>query len=128
EGVSDADRPFLFQDPPDHTRLRRLVNHAFSAKTVEAMRPRVQQIVDELLDKVEAKGSMEAIADLAYPLPVAVICEMLGVPKEDRTIFGGWSEELAKSLDPAIGQPDDVIERRVKAVEDSRAYFRKLAA
>ena len=128
EGVSDADRPFLFQDPPDHTRLRRLVNHAFSAKTVEAMRPRIQEIVDELLDKVEAKGSMEAIGDLAYPLPVAVICEMLGVPKEDQPIFGGWSVELAKSLDPSIGQPDDVIQRRVKAVEDSRAYFRSLAA
>lgn len=128
DGVSDADRPFLFQDPPDHTRLRRLVNHAFSAKTVEAMRPRVQEIVDELLDKVEAKGSMEAITDLAYPLPVAVICEMLGVPKEDQPIFGGWSEELAKSLDPSIGQPDDVIARRVKAVQDSRAYFRELAA
>jgi cytochrome P450 len=128
EGVSDNDRPFLFQDPPDHTRLRRLVNHAFSAKTVEAMRPRVQEIVDELLDKIEAKGSMEAIADLAYPLPVAVICEMLGVPKEDQPVFGGWSEELAKSLDPGIGQPDDVIQRRVKAVEDSRAYFRRLAA
>ena len=128
EGVSDADRPFLFMDPPDHTRLRRLVNHAFSAKTVEAMRPRVQEIVDELLDKVEAKGSMEAIADLAYPLPVAVICEMLGVPKEDQPVFGGWSVELAKSLDPAIGQPDDVIARRVKAVQDSRAYFRALAA
>ncbi len=128
EGVSDADRPFLFIDPPDHTRLRRLVNHAFSARTVEAMRPRVQEIVDELLDKAEAKGSMDAISELSYPLPVAVICEMLGVPKEDQPIFGVWSEELAKSLDPAIGQPDEVLQRRVKAVQDSREYFRELAA
>jgi pimeloyl-[acyl-carrier protein] synthase len=127
-GVTDADRPFLFMDPPDHTRLRRLVNHAFSAKTVEAMRPRVQQIVDDLLEKVEAKGSFEAISDLSYPLPVAVICEMLGVPKEDQPIFGTWSEELAKALDPSIGQPDEVIQRRAKAVEDSRVYFRQLTA
>src|SRR6266540_3497937 len=62
EGVSDADRPFLFFDPPDHTRLRRLVNMAFSAKAVEALRPRVQEIVDELLDKVADKGEMDGIA------------------------------------------------------------------
>ncbi len=127
-GITDEDRPFLFIDPPDHTRLRRLVNHAFSAKAVDSMRPRVQEIVDELLDKVAEKGSMDAIAELSYPLPVAVICEMLGVPKEDQPVFGGWSEELAKSLDPGIGEPAEVIERRQKAVQDSRSYFRELAA
>src|SRR6202521_1567291 len=128
EGVSDADRPFLFIDPPDHTRLRRLVNHAFSAKTVEAMRPRVQEIVDGLLDTVEADGSMDAIAELSYPLPVAVICEMLGVPKEDQPIFGVWSVELAKSLDPAIGQPDEGVQRRGKGGHEPRGDLRELAA
>ncbi|MEO8458758.1 MAG: cytochrome P450, partial [Chloroflexota bacterium] len=127
-GVTDEDRPFLFLDPPDHTRLRRLVNQAFSAKAVEALRPRVQELVDGLLDKAAAKGSMEAITDLAYPLPVAVICGMLGVPEEDQPVFGGWSVELAKSLDPSIGEGDEVIARRIKAVQDSRAYFRQLAA
>jgi cytochrome P450 len=129
EGISDADRPFLFFDPPDHTRLRRLVNMAFSAKAVEALRPRVQEIVDELLDKVAAKREMDAVADLAYPLPVAVICEMLGVPKEDQPSFSGWSAVLAQSLDPDIMTPPPaVLEKRAWAIRESREYFRKLVA
>lgn len=129
DGISDADRPFLFFDPPDHTRLRRLVNMAFSAKAVESLRPRVQEIVDELLDKVTDKGRMDAIADLAYPLPVAVICEMLGVPKEDQPQFSGWSAVLAKSLDPDIIPPaPEVQERRAWAIRESRLYFRDLVA
>jgi unspecific monooxygenase len=129
EGISVSDRPFLFFDPPDHTRLRRLVNMAFSAKAVEALRPRVQELVDELLDKIEAKGSMEAVADFAYPLPVAVICEMLGVPKEDHPSFSGWSEVLARSLDPDILPPShETLERRAWAIRESRDYFRKLVA
>jgi cytochrome P450 len=127
EGVSESDRPFLFFDPPDHTRLRRLVNLAFSAKAVESLRPRVQEIVDELLDRVADKGQMDAIADLAYPLPVAVICEMLGVPNEDQPQFSGWSEVLAQSLDPDIMMPPpEVIEKRAWAIRESRAYFRQL--
>jgi cytochrome P450 len=129
EGISDADRPFLFFDPPDHTRLRRLVNMAFSAKAVEALRPRVREIVDELLDKVADRGRMDGIADLAYPLPVAVICEMLGVPKEDQPQFSGWSAVLAKSLDPDImTPPPSVLEERAWAIRESRDYFRKLVA
>src|SRR5687768_13650154 len=69
----------LFSDPPDHTRLRNLVNKAFTPRAVENMRPRVQEIVDELVDSVQSAGHMDVIADLAYPLPVIVICEMLGV-------------------------------------------------
>jgi cytochrome P450 len=126
--VSDEDRPFLFMDPPDHTRLRRLVSQAFSAKTVEALRPRVQQIVDGLLDAAQERGSMDAIADLSYPLPVAVICEMLGVPTADQPIFGVWSQELARSLDPNIGQAVDEMQRRFQAVKASRDYFRGLVA
>jgi cytochrome P450 len=126
--ISDEDRPFLFIDPPDHTRLRRLVNQAFSARTVEALRPRVQEIVDGLLNASEERGSMDAIADLSYPLPVAVICEMLGVPKEDQPIFGVWSEQLARSLDPNIGADAAEIQHRVQAVKASREYFRGLVA
>jgi cytochrome P450 len=126
--VSDEDRPFLFMDPPDHTRLRRLVSQAFSARTVEPLRPRVQEIVDGLLDAAEERGSMDAIADLSYPLPVAVICEMLGVPTEDQPIFGVWSQELARSLDPNIGMAADEMQRRIQAVKASRDYFRGLVA
>ena len=98
--VMGIERPFLFLDPPDHTRLRRLVQKAFTPRVVEELRPRVQELVDGMLDAAEAKGSLEVIEDLAYPLPVIVISEMLGVPPEDHVKFRGWSASLAKSLDP----------------------------
>ena len=126
--LSEEDRPFLFMDQPDHTRLRRLVNQAFSAKAVESLRPRVQEIVNELLDAAEAKGEMDAIGEFAYPLPVAVICEMLGVPKEDQPIFSTWSEVLARSLDPDIALPPEELKAREQAIKESRDYFRELVA
>ncbi|PYM03668.1 MAG: cytochrome P450, partial [Candidatus Rokuibacteriota bacterium] len=67
----------LFRDPPDHTRLRTLVSKAFTPRVIEGMRPHIQQVVDALLDEVEDAKAMDVIADLAYPLPVTVICEML---------------------------------------------------
>jgi cytochrome P450 len=90
----------LTLDPPDHTRLRTLVNKAFTPTTVSRLRPRIQALVDEILDKAEEEGSLEVIADLAYPLPVTVIAEMLGVPPEDYQIFKDWSATLAANLDP----------------------------
>jgi len=85
----------LFLDPPDHTRLRSLVNKAFTPRVVEAMRPHIQQIVDELLDVVQEKGQMEVISDFAYPLPAIVIAELLGVPSQDRDQFTQWTRNLA---------------------------------
>ncbi|MCI0831996.1 MAG: cytochrome P450 [Chloroflexi bacterium] len=126
--VNEEDRPFLFMDPPDHTRLRRLVNQAFTPRALESMRPRIQQLVDELLDAIEEKGEMDAIADLAYPLPVSVICEMLGVPHEDEPLFRVWSRVLASSLDPDITVAPEVQKAREQAVFDSREYFRELIA
>mgnify|MGYP006330099637 CR=1 FL=1 len=73
----------LDRDPPDHTRLRGLVNKAFTPRVVERLRPHIQDIVDDLLARVEARGSMDLIEEFAYPLPVIVICEMLGVPIDD---------------------------------------------
>jgi pimeloyl-[acyl-carrier protein] synthase len=92
----------LFMDPPDHTRLRGLVSKAFTPKMVERLRERVQQIVDERLEAVIARGdgSMDLVTDLAYPLPVVIICELLGVPPEDHATFQSWSSELAASIDP----------------------------
>ena len=81
---------FLFLDPPDHTRLRKLVSKAFSPRVVKALEPDIVAMVDGLLDKVAAAGSFEVIADLAYPLPVAVICRLLGVPIEDEPQFS-WA-------------------------------------
>jgi cytochrome P450 len=116
----------LFRDPPDHTRLRTLVNKAFTPRMIEGLRPRVQQIVDELLDAVRGVGQTDVIAALAYPLPVLVICEMLGVPTEDRDIFTGWSGDLARTLDPIV--TPEVIERGNAVVASMRDYFRSLIA
>ena len=78
---------FLFLDPPDHTRLRKLVSKAFVPKVVKALEPDITALVDSLLDSVAEKGRFDVIADLAYPLPVAVICRLLGVPLKDEPEF-----------------------------------------
>ena len=89
----------MFLDPPDHTRLRSLVSQAFTPRMVESLRPRIQSLVDELLDAVVEKGEMDVLADLAYPLPTVVICELLGVPPEDRDKFKAWSADASRLLD-----------------------------
>src|SRR3954453_2939626 len=121
-------RPFLFMDPPDHTRLRALVQKAFTPKTVENLRPRIQELVDDLMAPVMDRGSMDVIEDLAYPLPVRVITEMLGVPLEDHDTFKGWSRELAGALDPDFATPDDVAQRRERAASAFVEYFQGLIA
>ncbi len=123
-GLSMLDR-----DPPDHTRLRGLVSKAFTPRVVEALRPHIQQIVDDLLERVEAAGSMDLIEEFAYPLPVVVICEMLGVPVEDHERFKGWSLEIARSLDLILQPPDsDLARRSAHARHALTDYFRGLIA
>ncbi len=95
---SERSQSMLRLDPPDHTRLRSLVTRAFTPRAVESLRPRVEAIVQELLDEVAARGSMDVIEDLAYPLPVIVIAELLGIPTEDRAQFKEWSSAIAAQL------------------------------
>src|SRR3989442_8660786 len=97
ERLERRSKVMLFRDPPDHTRLRSLVNKAFTPRTVEQLRARVHEIVDDLLGRAEAKGSMDLIADLSYPLPVIVIAEMLGLPAEDRDGCRPCTSDLARS-------------------------------
>src|SRR5687767_11082961 len=92
--VSLLDRNLLMLDGEEHRRVRSLVSKAFTPRRIEALRPRVEAIVDELLDAAAAKGEMELIHDLAHPLPVVVIAELLGVPLEDRERFRGWSNDV----------------------------------
>src|SRR6267143_513520 len=123
-GLSMLDR-----DPPDHTRLRGLVSKAFTPRVVEGLRPRIQQIVDGLLDGAAARGSMDLIEEFAYPIPVAVICEMLGVPVEDHEQFKGWSLDIARGLDLIMAGPDSELGQRSVAARHRLAeYFRGLIA
>jgi len=89
----------LFMDPPDHTRIRNLVNRNFTPKAIETWRPRVVEIVDRLLDEAAERGEMEVIGDFGFQVPVIVICELLGVPSEDRHLFGPWSSDASRLLD-----------------------------
>ena len=100
----------LATDPPDHTRLRRLVQKAFTPKVIEDLRPTVQRLVDEQLDAVAARGNeMDVIADLAFPLPFTVISRMLGMPPADALELRELSHAMVKTLDPIL--TDDEIQR-----------------
>ncbi len=120
---------FLFLDPPDHTRLRKLAQQAFAPKVIRALESDIAAMVDALGDQIAAKGEFDVIADLAYPLPVAVICRLLGVPIEDEPQFSHASALLARSLDPFIaftGEVPDDFEERMQAGMWLRDYLRAL--
>ena len=101
----------LSVDEPDHRRLRGLVSRAFTPRYMEGLRPRVQEIADELLDQVQNRGRVDVLEDYAYPLPINVISEMLGVPREDRAQVRAWSAALASGL----GKRDDGLEAHMRA-------------
>lgn len=117
-------RSLLMLDPPEHTRLRKLVVKAFTPRVVEQLRPRIAHIVDGLLGDMERRGETELIRDFAYPLPVIVIAEMLGVPTADRERFKRWSDDLSVLLDPfRIPTGIDAVRR---AHEEMSAYFSRV--
>jgi len=95
-------RVMLFRDPPDHTRLRGLVNKAFTPRTVEALRPRIRALVEELLAPLRPGTRFDLVRDLAEPLPILVIAELLGLPTADRAQLKTWSDDLAAMLDGSI--------------------------
>ena len=120
---------FLFLDPPDHTRLRRLVSKAFAPKVVNSLQPEIRALVAGFLDRIADKGELEVVDDFAYPLPVAVICRLLGVPLDDEPRFSRASALLAQSLDPFAqftGQLPGGIEERQQTAYWLREYFRGL--
>jgi cytochrome P450 len=88
-------KSMIFVDEPDHKRLRGLVSKAFTPKYVESLRPHIQQIADELLDRVQDQGHMDIVRDYAYPLPINVISDMLGVPRKNREQIRIWAEAIA---------------------------------
>lgn len=119
-------RNLLMVDPPDHTRLRRLVVKAFSPRRVEQLRDRIREIVDRLLDDVEDRREMDLIRDFAYPLPVIVIAELLGVSPDDRAKLKGWSDALTALVDPL--QAEGGLAPAEAAYDGFADYFRRAFA
>jgi len=115
----------LQQDPPDHTRLRGLVVKAFTARRVEDMRPRIQQIVDETLDRIAPQGHMDLIEDFAFKLPVTIICDMLGIPEDHREVFYKSSRDGGRLLDPVPLTPAEIQQGNAGNMM-ARMYFQQL--
>jgi cytochrome P450 len=114
-------RSMLFRDPPDHTRLRGLVSRAFTPRTVDALRPRIVAMAEELVDAIAAGVEMDLIETLAFPLPITVITELLGVPAADRNRLKAWSVVATLGLNPGAGA-DTLAKVRV-AIEGLDAYL-----
>jgi cytochrome P450 len=120
----------LFMDPPDHTRLRGLVSRAFTPRRVHGLRATIEKMCAELIDQIAQSGSepFDLIDDLAYPLPVQVICSLLGVPATDESVFTGWSRALSRSIDPSVlrsAKDDRAIEEAEAGLHD---YLTELLA
>jgi cytochrome P450 len=124
---------FLSLDPPDHARLRGLVSRAFTPQVIARLEPRIRGLADELLTAAaDGTGELDVVSLLAYPLPVRIISELLGVPVEDHPRFAGWSARLAHSLQPPFGlSPEQAAAQQAQA-QAARAefagYFRELIA
>jgi len=117
----ELSRWMLFRDPPDHTRLRGLVSKAFTPRALEAVRPRVVEIVKGLVDNIAGRGEADLITDLALPLPVTVISELLGLPIEDHAQAREWAEAIAQALDPVV--TEEHTTRADRAVAGLAAYI-----
>jgi cytochrome P450 len=115
----------LQRDPPDHTRLRGLVVKAFTARRVEDMRPRIQEVVDQTLDRVIPQGKMDLIEDFAFRLPVTIICEMLGIPEEHRETFYAGTRDGGRILDPVPLSPAEIAQGNAANMM-ARMYFQQL--
>ena len=125
---TSSEQPLLSLDPPDHTRLRGLVSQVFTARLVEGLAPRIQELVDGLLDELaRAEGPVDVAGDrFAYPIPVTIICELLGVPAEEVEVWSEWSEALAHTADPAILRSPAQERAIADAIEQFAAYFKDL--
>ncbi|MGI5181580.1 cytochrome P450 [Dactylosporangium sp. CA-152071] len=115
----------LDREPPDHTRLRRLVSQAFTPRRVEALRPVVQRLADGLVDAFVAKGGGDLIAEVAEPLPVTVIAELLGIPEPDRHLLRPWSAAICGMYE--LNPPRETAAAAVRASEEFSDYLRGLA-
>ncbi|MCK9899930.1 cytochrome P450 [Frankia sp. Cpl3] len=126
EAAEELPTSFLWMDPPDHTRLRRLVAKAFTPRLVAGLRPRIGQLVDQLIDNALDAGEFDLIETIAYPLPLTIVCELVGVPASDHAMVQQWSQWLARGFDPEVLLPEQARAERSTASRDFQAYFRAL--
>ncbi len=128
-GVDEAFGPprlfMLQQDPPTHTRLRKLVSHGFTPRAVASWRDDIARVVDECLTRVAPRGRMDVIADLALPVPSTLICQMMGVPVADRPRFTEWTAKATFGLAADIA-PREVLEEATTAGMSLAGYFQEL--
>lgn len=114
----------VFRDPPDHTRLRKLILHFFTPKALHAVEPRVVALIDGLLDRFEDNRRMDLVADYAFALPVEVVCDLLGVPQGHREPLRHWSRAILGALEPVVTRA--VIASGNRAVEEFSTFLREL--
>jgi len=126
QAAEELPASFVWMDPPDHTRLRRLVGKAFTVPMVAALRPRIEQVAEELVDKALAAGELDLIEGIAYPLPLTIVCELVGVPASDHRLIQGWSQDLARGFDPDVLLTPEARAARSTSALEFMAYFRAL--
>jgi cytochrome P450 len=126
EVLQSQGQMMVFMDPPDHTRLRRIVARVFSPQVITNLRPYVQQYVDDLLKAHEGSQEIDLVTEFSDLIPVTVICELLGVPHEDHERCRAWSEELALTIEPDVA--DDIMRRADVVTLEFREYFTALVA
>ena len=124
--VANAHRPFIFRDPPDHDRLRRFVVDEFTIARVRGTHGRVAGQVNELIDRCRGRDTVCLVDDLSYPLPVAVICDLLGVPEGDEPQFQGWATRLATALEPDARHGEESHREIVATFDAISGYMRRL--
>ena len=129
-GVAPDEVPgsMLRMDPPEHTRMRGMVNKAFTPRNTEALRPHIERRVNELVDSAVAAGEIELMSDFARPLTLSVVGELLGVPPEDHAVVQGWTADIVRGTDPDILQPPGQLAQRLIAMREFEAYFADLIA
>ena len=114
----------VFCDPPDHTRIRKLFQAAFTRKALAALTPRINALVDGYLDKLADSRAMEVVADFSFRLPVEVVCDMLGVPGSDRILIRDWAMLILGALEPVLTKQQ--LADGNAAVDGFKAYLREL--
>ena len=116
----------VFIDPPDHTRIRRLFQAAFTRKALNAFIPRITSLVDEYLDRFEDQSEMEVVEEFSFRLPIEVVCDLLGVPRQDRELIRGWANAILTALEPTLKQ--NQFDDGNLAVINFKQYLRELIA